>query len=67
MDYATKGKNSLKSYSSSKKMKSSESEIRAMGIDNEDYVIDYMAFNFIGKVIDTPELWAKFVHKKLAL
>ena len=37
-----------------------------MNIDTEDYVIDYMAFNFIGKVIDTPELWAKFVHKKLA-
>ena len=37
-----------------------------MNIDTEDYVIDYMAFNFIGKVIDTPELWAKYVHKKLA-
>lgn len=30
----------------------------------EDYVVDYVAFNFIGKVIDAPELWTKFVHKK---
>jgi len=23
----------------------------------DDYVIDYFAFNYIGKVIDNPELW----------
>ena len=33
----------------------------------EGYEVDYMAFNFIGKVIDTPELWAKYVHKKTGL
>ena len=30
----------------------------------EGYLIDYMAFNYLGKVIDNPELWTKFVHKK---
>lgn len=30
-----------------------------------DYVIDYQAFNFIHKVIDNPEKWGKFVHKKV--
>lgn len=24
---------------------------------DDEYVVDYMAFNFIGKVIDTPALW----------
>jgi hypothetical protein len=65
-EYAAGSKNSFKRQYASKKLKSSESEQRPINIDTEDYVIDYMAFNFIGKVIDTPELWAKFVHKKLA-
>jgi len=30
----------------------------------DGYLIDYMAFNYLGKVIDNPELWRKFVHKK---
>ncbi len=29
-----------------------------------DYVVDYKAFNYIDKVIDNPEKWGKFVHKK---
>lgn len=32
--------------------------------DINDYVIDYMAFNYINKVIDQPQMWSKFVHKK---
>lgn len=28
------------------------------------YVIDYKTFNYIDKVIDNPEKWQKFVHKK---
>ena len=28
------------------------------------YVIDYKTFNYIDKVIDNPEKWGKFVHKK---
>jgi hypothetical protein len=32
--------------------------------DMEGYQIDYMAFNYLGKVIDNPELWTKYVHKK---
>ncbi len=66
-EYAAGSKSSFKGQYSSKKLKSSESEQRAIHIDTEDYVIDYMAFNFIGKVIDAPELWSKFVHKKLAI
>ena len=31
----------------------------------DNYELDYMAFNFIGKVIDSPALWQKYVHKKL--
>lgn len=27
-------------------------------------MIDYKAFNYIEKVIDNPEKWGKFVHKK---
>jgi hypothetical protein len=34
-------------------MKSSESASKHTAIDT-DYVIDYMAFNYIGKVIDSP-------------
>lgn len=30
------------------------------------YVIDYKTFNYIDKVIDNPEKWEKFVHKKNA-
>ena len=30
----------------------------------DGYLIDYMAFNYLGKVIDNPELWRKYVHKK---
>ena len=33
--------------------------------DLDGYEVDYMAFNYIGKVIDTPELWTKYVHKKI--
>lgn len=30
---------------------------------NQQYKIDYFTFNYINKVIDTPELWMKYVHK----
>ena len=33
----------------------------------DGYLIDYMAFNYLGKVIDNPELWTKYVHKKQGL
>jgi hypothetical protein len=38
--------------------------MRENGEEMEDYVIDYMAFNFIGKVIDSPELWKAYVQKR---
>jgi hypothetical protein len=44
-----------------------EIDSRNLHSELDDYVVDYMAFNYIGKVIDTPELWSKFVHKKLAM
>lgn len=53
-EYAAGIKSRFKGNYASKKLKSSESEQRATNIESEDYVIDYMAFNFIGKVIDTP-------------
>ena len=31
-----------------------------------NYIVDYEAFNFLDKVIDDPEKWVKFVHKKPA-
>jgi hypothetical protein len=30
----------------------------------DNYTIDYLAFNYIEKVIDRPKMWAKFVHKR---
>ena len=30
-----------------------------------NYIVDYAAFNFLDKVIDDPERWVKFVHKKV--
>lgn len=30
----------------------------------DDYVIDYLAFNYIDKVIDRPNMWSQFVHKR---
>lgn len=32
-----------------------------------NYIVDYAAFNFLDKVIDDPEKWVKFVHKKTNL
>lgn len=33
----------------------------------EEYEVDYKAFNYLGKVIDNPELWTQFVRKKEAV
>lgn len=33
--------------------------------ERDSYVIDYMAFNYINKVIDRPNMWSKFVHKRV--
>lgn len=32
-----------------------------------NYIVDYSSFNFIDKVIEDPEKWIKFVHKKTGL
>ena len=56
---------SLRSSNSKSKAANIEFISRKSNKDEMDgYLIDYMAFNYLGKVIDNPELWTKFVHKK---
>jgi hypothetical protein len=47
-------KNSFQTQRKTRSIRNIESESKSGNAGLEDYVIDYMAFNYIEKVIDTP-------------